>query len=240
MMYKNKWYKAVLIAAVSVVAVGCTQKYKDVNATAKEAIFGFDDAVKTKEEIQALPYASSSVVIDDGAQLFMVLALAEPSPNKPEQTRLKWLSSDLGMLATENGRLVKTLRLPTDNLANIRETGQATSLAPDPSTPDPLKIKGEKPASHNWQASYDWQPNYRFNYTANVQWTFIESQVIHSDAWDKETNYYQETVTFPAIDAEFTNHFWLDKSTHQVVKSIQQLGPNMPVVQMTILKSFAG
>lgn len=209
---------------------GCTQKSQDVNATVNEALFGFKGVNKSHREIAALAYASSYAVINEGAQVFMVLAFAAPSDSTPGQTRLKWLSADYAMLATENGRLVKTLGLPADNLMGISAKHSK----------DPLTIAGKKPANHTWSAVYDWQPDYRFNYTANLNWSYIARQTIHSDAWEKETDYYQERVTIPSLKIHFTNHFWLDTDTHQVVKSIQHIGPEMAAIEMTILKPFSG
>ena len=206
----------------------CSQKGKDVLATAHEAIFGFSDVVKSKQELNAIDYANSYLKIDNGHQVLIVLALAEPSPNDPTQTQLKWLSADRAMLTTENGRLVKTLGLLDNNLSG---------LTADHSI-DPLTIKGKKPDHHVWQAIYDWQPGYRYHYHANLTWRYIDSETIHSTIWDRETDYYQEQVAIPAINAQFTNHFWLDKTSHEVVKSIQSIGPDMASLDMTILKSL--
>lgn len=219
-----------IIIILCLLVNACTQKSQDITSTLNEAVWGFDDADKSPQEINSLPYASSSVTIDDGAQLFIVLALAEPSSADPTQIQLKWLSSDYVMLVTENGRLIKTLRLPTDNLANISNNKAV----------DPLRMKGKKPNHHTWSAIYDWQPNFRFNYAANLTWNFMARETIRSTVWEKEVDYYQEQVTIPALDVQFTNHFWLDKDSHQVVKSIQRLGPEMPLVEMTILKPFSG
>lgn len=209
---------------------GCTQNYQDLSSTINEAVFGFEEVNKTEQEVAELPYASSHVIIDEGAQIFVVLALVEPSNNNQGQTQLKWTSSDYGMLVTENGRLVKTLRLPNDNLAGLTDTN----------SDDPLRLAGRKPNRHTWHAVYDWQPDYRYNFIADVNWHFVAQQDITSTNWVRKTNYYQEEVSFPALDAEFTNHFWLDAVTHEVVKSIQYIGPDMPSVNMTILKPYAG
>ncbi|MDG3088669.1 YjbF family lipoprotein [Vibrio hannami] len=216
-------------AALCLSAIACTQKYQDVNATIKEAVFGFEDANKSKEEILSIPYASSNVVIGDGAEIFVVLALAEPSPLN--QTQLKWVTQDYGMLVTENGRLVKTLKLPGDNLAEI---------TPKDNNADPLAMPGAKPGQYNWEANYAWQPNFRYGFSANVSWQFVSEQDISSTAWNKETNYYQEHVLLPELDRKFTNHFWLDKETHQVVHSIQHIGPGMEKITITVLKPFNG
>ncbi|UGA57369.1 YjbF family lipoprotein [Vibrio sp. VB16] len=222
---------SVLTVALSTIFIaGCTQNFQHVNSTINEGVFGFDDANKSEQEIAGLPYASSNVTIDDGSQIFVVLALVEPSSNNKGQTQLKWTSSDYGMLVTENGRLVKTLKLPQDNLAGLADTNSG----------DPLALYGQKPNQHTWHAVYDWQPDYRYHFVAKINWHFVSQQDLTSAAWTKKTNYYREEVYIPSLDVEFTNQFWLDAITHEVVKSIQYIGPDMSSVDMTILKPYAG
>ena len=108
-------FKYLTILASLLLLSACTQKFNDVNATLDEALFGAEDVALTSDKIAELPYASSFVRINDGAQLFMVLAFAEPNPATGIM-QLKWLSSDKAMIVTENGRVVKTLGLAQANL----------------------------------------------------------------------------------------------------------------------------
>ena len=132
---------------------------------------------------------------------------------------------------TENGRLVKTLGLLSNNLAGV---------TPNDESRDPLTLLSQKPEDYRWNATFDWQPNYRYGYQADIRWQFVGDETLRSDAWQKEVRHYKETITFPALDTEYVNHFWLDKQTHRVVKSVQHIGPNMPAITMTILKPYAG
>lgn len=227
-MKQPKYRTSYFLLVITFLLTACTQKYQDVNATINEAVFGFDDIYKSKQEILDLPYATTYVTIDDGAQIFMVLALAENSEQNPQLTQLKWLSSDYGMLTTQNGRLVKTLKLPNYNLAGILNQN----------TVDPLTIEGKKPNFLSWIGLYDWQPGYRYGYSADIEWRFISPTVISHTLGDKAVNYYQEKVVFPSLNKKFTNHYWLDKQTHKVVKTIQHLGPEMAKIEMTILKPY--
>ena len=213
--------------------IGCTQKVADINATINEAIFGFDDIEMTQRVIHNSPYASSYVRIGDGPQIFMVLALVENG-------RQKWLSSDKAMLVTENGRIVKTLALPEDNIAHIRTEKS--------STPDPLSqltpqtdLKSYIMANRgikDWKTTFDWMPNYRYGYNAEITWSYKQEQLMKSNAWEKQTHYIIETVSFPTLNEQYQNHFWLDTTTNKVVKSIQKLGPGMDSIEMTILKPY--
>ncbi len=78
---------------------GCSQRFQDVNSTLDEALFGFDDFTHAQEHVADLPYASMYVRINQGPQLFMVLAYAETNP-VTGNTQLKWFSSDNAMITT--------------------------------------------------------------------------------------------------------------------------------------------
>lgn len=218
---------------LSLILMGCTQKVSDINATISEALFGFDDIELTQNTINNSPYASSYVRIGDGPQIFMVLALVENGQQK-------WLSSDKAMLVTANGRIVKTLALPQDNLAKISTT--KNSAKPDflsqltPQTD--LKAYIANNDAKEWKATFDWMPNYRYGYQANITWAYKHEQLVKSEAWGKQAHYIIETVSFPSLNEQYQNHFWLDAKTNQVVKSIQYLGPGMDKIEMTILKPY--
>lgn len=216
----------------SLTLMGCTQKVSDVNATIDEAIFGFDDIEITQSTINNLPYASSYVRIGDGPQIFMVLALVEDGQQK-------WLSSDKAMLATQHGRVVKTLALPKDNIAKLSTKNNTNQDPLSQLTPQTdIKSYIAKSGAEDWKATFDWMPNYRYGYQANITWKYKQEELIKSDAWEKTTHYIIETVSFPTLNEQYQNHFWLDTTTNRVVKSIQQLGPGMDSLEMTILKPY--
>ncbi|MCG7496834.1 YjbF family lipoprotein [Vibrio sp. Of7-15] len=217
---------------LSLILMGCTQKVSDVNATIHEAIFGFDDIKVTKATINDSPYASSYVRIGNGPQIFMVLALVENGQQK-------WLSSDKAMLVTENGRIVKTLALPQDNLAKISTKNSTNPDFLSQLTPQTdLKAYIANNDAKAWKTTFDWMPNYRYGYQANITWAYQYEQLVKSEAWEKQAHYIIETVYFPSLNEQYQNHFWLDVKTNQVVRSIQYLGPGMDRIEMTILKPY--
>lgn len=218
-----------ILALSSLLLSGCSQKIQDVSATFNETAFGIDDVELSAEHINSLPYASAFVKINDGATIFMVLALAEPNP-VTGVIQLKWMSSDNAMIVTENGRIVKTLALPHHNLAQLQNTTQLTpSVQPDFAT---LLAK-----QASWQATYDWMPNYHYGYQATVTPLIGQKSVLTSPIWEKEVTSLNEYISFPALDAQFTNQYWIDDKG-RVAKSIQFLGPEMGTIEMLILKPF--
>lgn len=200
---------------------GCSQNFANTNATINEAFFGFDDVQLSAEEIRKLPYASLYARINNGQQIFMVLALAERNP-ETGNIQQKWLSADKAMIATENGRIVKTLFLPNANLVNQSSSHQLSS----PTI-----------SNQNWQTRYDWQPGYHFSQTAEVTSRYLGDESISSVLWNKNTHHIVETVKFSQLGQSVSNHFWVD-SKGSVVKSAQWAVPNQLFIEFEILKPF--
>jgi len=221
---------------ISAALSGCSQKFNDVNDTINLALFGELDTKLAQDEIQDLPYASIYARIADGPQAFMVLALAEPKINLNKHTtpsqqsvQLKWMSSDKGMLVTENGRIVKTLNLPQGNLI---ETSS--------SQPDPITLGLHLPLTPtSWQRSIDWQPGYHYGYTLRSEFTRQQNTIILSNDTPIEALHFTETVTASSLDIEYQNDFWLHPITGKVLKSRQKLAPNLPYVEITLLKPYS-
>ena len=201
---------------------GCTQRFQDTNATIKEAFFGIDSVEMSTEQVANLPYASAYARINDEHRIFLVLAYAEQNPTTGE-TQLKWMSSDKAMIVTENGRIIKTLSLPSANLVSL----SATQTLPTPSVDNAP-----------WQAQYDWQPNYSFGHQANVQSRFVKNEWLTSLLWSKKTQLIEETVAFEALGRTMSNQFWVDEQ-NTIVKSAQWVVPNKLHIELEILKHLA-
>lgn len=224
-----------LILTVAVLT-GCTQKFNDVNDTIKLALLGEPDTNVSQQKIQELPYASIYARVYDGPQAFMVLALAEPKVSldrhqtlTPQTFQLKWMSSDKGMLVTENGRLVKTLNLPQGNLIETFS-----------SQPDPLALGLHRPSTPTtWHRSIDWQPGYHYGYTLSSEFTRQKDAVITLGNTPIEALHFSETVTVASLDVIYQNEFWLHPQTGKVLKSRQKIAPSLPYVEITLLKPYS-
>jgi hypothetical protein len=179
-----------------------------------EALFGADDIVFTSEKIKQLPYASAYVRINEGPQIFVVLAFAEPN-TKTGVTQYKWMSSDRAVIVTENGRIVKTIGLYGDNLQGIQR---------DLQTPTTAKV------------TYDWMPQYRYGYQGTATVLSAGKESLQTVITSYQTEKFIETVTFDAIDAKLVNTFWKESTSGRVIKTVEHIGPEMTKIEMTILK----
>lgn len=203
-----------IFLVVTLLLTGCSQRFQDVNATLSEALWGADDVVMTPEQIKELPYASAYVRINDGPQIFVVLAFAEPN-TQTGVTQYKWMSADRAVIVTEAGRIVKTIGLYGDNLAGVNRRQQTQS---------------------SWQVTYDWMPKYRYGYHGIALQTPSGEEKLTTPVKQYETQKITETVKFDAIDSQIVNTYWKDINTDRVIKSIEQLGPEMTTIELTLLK----
>lgn len=208
---KIKLYLAVLSVFL---LSACSQRFQHVNDTFSEAVFGADDVIMSAEHIRKLPYASIYAKIDDGAQIFMVLAFADTNP-VTGITQYKWMSSDNALIVTEGGRIVKTLGLFGDNLRGVSK---------DNITPT------------SWTVMYDWMPNYQYGYRATLRQSLGKKSVVTTPTANYQTQQYIEEITFDALDVSIRNSYWRDVSTERVVRSIEYIGPNMTKIELTMLK----
>ncbi|MGL5046032.1 MAG: YjbF family lipoprotein [Shewanella sp.] len=235
MRINKKILSLLTISAVLIGISGCSQRMSALNDTLKLAFIGDDDVILSAEQIKANPYASIYAKIDDTAQAFVVLAFAEPKATissirpEPDALELKWLSADNGMLVTVNGRLVRTQNLLSGNLVAV-ESAQI----------DPILLGLHLPTTpKTWSRSLDWQPGYHFGYKVHSQFNFIAQENILINQTPMQTLHYSESVSVEGLNIQYQNEFWLRPDNGQVVKSRQKIAPNLPFIDITLLKPFA-
>ncbi|ANW24156.1 YjbF family lipoprotein [Vibrio coralliilyticus] len=214
---------ALFIAAFITFSTGCTQRFADTNATLKEAFWGFEDVRLNKETIEKIPYASSYFRINDGPQVFMVLAFVEKNPQSGK-TQHKWLSSDKAMIVTEEGRIVRTYNLPEANLAG--------KISPD------NLIHFNTPQYH-WTSVYDWQPEYQYNHQAKITTESVATIQLNSVMWSQKVKIWQEYISFEKLDETMQSTFWVNDNG-DVLKSAQWVIPDQLFIEQEILKPFKG
>lgn len=214
---------------------GCSQRTNALQDTVKLAFLGDKDVVFSPAQVSANPYASIYVKIEDTPQAFVVLAFAEPKislssvKNAPEALELKWLSADKGMLVTINGRLVKTHNLLSGNLAAVESD-----------TPDPLLLGLHLSSTpKTWTRTLDWQPGYHYGYQVKSEFTLISDDNILINGAPTQALHFSESVSVAALNIHYQNEFWLDPQNGNVIKSHQKIAPNLPFIDITLLKPFA-
>lgn len=206
---------------------GCSATSTDTYATFRYALFGGDDVEVTTEKVRELPYASAYLRVGDNPQALVVLAFADPDGS------LSWVSSDNKLFITKAGRLYKTVGLKNDLYL-------VASSWPDPlhkmaDSPDDVL----NPDAMPWQYNAEWENDYVSGY--KMQAKFISAVPEKLLILDKshDVMLVDELVSFGQSQNSWHNYYWFERSTGRILKSQQQLGPDLPVIEMTILKPYA-
>lgn len=206
---------------------GCSATSSDTYATFHYALFRGGDVQVTTEKVRELPYASAYLRVGDNPQALVVLAFADPDGS------LSWVSSDNKLFVTKAGRLYKTVGLGND------------LYLVSSSWPDPLQKMADSPDdvlnpdAMSWQYNAEWERDYVSGY--KMQAKFISAVPEKLLILDKshDVMLIDELVNFGQGQNSWHNFYWFERSTGRILKSQQQLGPDLPVIEMTILKPYA-
>lgn len=212
-------YRILFLCSMSLL-FSCSTTTNSTLATVRQVAFGNDDVIMSAEQVKKLPYASAYIKIDGNPQAFVVLAYAD------EDDRLSWVSANNTVFITKHGRIIKTVGLEND-LSLISSAAQ-----------DPLTELRSK-SNYRWQFQAEWAMDYVSGYRMLSRLNHIgKSNNSIIDA-SYETELFEEDISVEHSGDSWKNYYWVDPETSLVVKSKQRIGPNLPVIEMTILKPYA-
>ncbi|KFF63547.1 hypothetical protein IW01_19645 [Pectobacterium brasiliense] len=211
----------IAISLLSIVLTGCSQNVEQVGKTFKLAFFGQDDTHVTAKQVANTPYASAYLKVGKAPQAFVVLAFAE-------QNQLKWIGADKNIVATQNGRLVKTQGFGED-------ITYVDNLQQDPLTLGLLKTS----TPMTWQSRVEWAQVFRGGYDTRSVFQARGKETVKILDISRELLRFDEQVTVPALNESYTNSYWLDPANGSVVQNQQYMGPGMALVTFTVLKPYA-
>ena len=181
-------------------------------------LFDNQDITVADQQIQALPYSTMYLRLNEGQRIFVVLGYIE-------QEQSKWLSQDNAMLVTHNGRLLKTVKL-NNNLLEVTNSGQ-----------DPLRNALAIKDGSRWTRDILWSEDNHFrSATLSSTFSFAGLETLNIAGRNVLCNVWQEEVTSTRPEKQWQNTFWVDSATGQVRQSRQMLGAGVIPVEMTFLK----
>ncbi len=197
---------------------GCTHSQQSVVDTVQSTIYGPKDIVIPDQQIQALPYTTMYLRINDGQRIFVVLGYLENGQRK-------WLTQDRAMLVTQNGRLIKTVKLP-DNLLDVSNQQQ-----------DPLLNARQLKNGSTWTRSIGWTEDERYR-SATVVSRFAPGgeEVLTIAGKRVRCLIWHEFAHTDSPSRDWQNTFWVDAVTGQVRQGRQMLGAGVLPIEFTILK----
>lgn len=204
------------ILLVCLLLQACSDTTKGLGSSLWRSVAGDDGIQLTNDDIQSMRYASQYMSVNNGPQIFVVLAY-------DENGQQKWVTQDRAMVVTEHGRIVKTTGLG-DNLQ------QVTNLASDPLVKANQIVDGV-----SWTRQMAWTEHQQVR-MATAQSTFT---------WDGTDTLKIADSTTPVrvLDEEVTasgktwhNRFLID-AEGQIRQSKQTIGPDYWPITTILLKA---
>lgn len=175
---------------------------------------------RTREEIDALPYAQLGLSQGEGPKAVLVLAEAQGE-------ELSWVSANRVQIVTYRNRVIRTTGLKSDFARTALESPDLWDRY-DPAT----RGAGEGQSLRTVAIEPGRQP------PAQVQSGFEvegEEQIaIHGERID--TLRVRERIDVPAWRWQATNTWWLSREGRIAWRSIQHLTPDQPPLNLEILK----
>ncbi|MFT8211637.1 MAG: YjbF family lipoprotein [Symbiopectobacterium sp.] len=138
-----------------------------------------------------------------------------------------WIGADSNLLVMQHGRIVKTQGFGED-IAHVINV-----------TPDPLAVGLLKPStSMRWQGKMAWSQVQRGDYAVESVFQARGKETVTILGKPRQLLKFTEQVSVPALNAQYTNTYWLEPTTGQLVQTWQHMGPDMALVKFTVLKPY--
>ncbi|RKQ40304.1 YjbF family lipoprotein [Enterobacter sp. R1(2018)] len=204
------------ILLVCLLLQACSATTKSLGSSLWHSIAGDDGVQLTDDDIQNMPYASQYMSINNGPQLFVVLAY-------DENGQQKWVTQDRVTIATQNGRVVKTVGLG-DNLQ------QVTNLADDPLAKANQIIDGA-----GWTRQMAWTEHQQVRMaTARSTFSWDGNDTLKVGSSVTPVRVLNEEIT--AAGKSWSNRYWVDNEGH-IRQSKQYIGPDYWPITTVLLKA---
>ncbi len=212
---------------------GCSQKIQSVQETLKLALFPPDDITRSKDDVNALPYASLYAKVGKNPRAFLVLGFASEvtfdNAQLVDKYALKWLTSNNEMLVSLNGRIIKTLNINTGDLESIYSKEV-----------DPLLLGlHKKNTPKKWQRTINHSTNSMYALSLSSSFHPKGLQVIAINGDNRNALLFEERVSVDGNTKDYINYFWLEPQTGKVIASVQKLAPDTPFIETHVLKPFS-
>ncbi|SMG44669.1 YjbF family lipoprotein [Cedecea sp. NFIX57] len=204
------------ILFVCLLLQACSATTRGLGTSLWNSIAGGGGVQLTDDEIAEMRYASQYMSINNGPQLFVVLAYNEDGQQK-------WVTQDRSVIVTQNGRIVKTSGL-RDNLTEV------TNLASDP-----LENVKQIQDGASWTRQMAWTEHQQVRYaTATSTFEFDGTDTVKLGSSVTKVRVLEEEVT--ALGKSWTNRYWIDDEG-QIRKSKQYLGPGYWPITTLLVKA---
>jgi hypothetical protein len=173
------------------------------------------------EQIRSMPYATLGVRIGALPRAVVVLATIQGR-------QLQWVSADQASFYTEGGRLVRSHGLE-------RDLGATRWLAPGGDPLGALVRGGELPPPAIYR-EIDLRHADEATVAVKSRFEAKGEETLVILGQERLTRRIDEVAAMPSWRWETRNSFWVDPQDGRVWRSVQRFCPEMPPIEMVLLK----
>lgn len=237
--------KLILSALALTLISGCSLRVKNLAELAERALTDPEDATLTQQEMRDYPYAANYLQFEGLPRVLVVL-------NFDDNNVLKWRSGGEEVFMTQNGRLVGTVNVPF-------ALAQVSNIKADPLVCISRNLTQSDqvtPAQLKEQCPQQWQSTRWLNLTDKEAAHYATYQVTSTI-----TDISNESLTLPNGDQvsaikvteeirlapkpeqaeqEYTNTFWLEKTTGRAVKTHEWISPKLGYMSTEEVQIYSG
>ena len=214
--------RAVLLAGSGFLLSACSETpLRTMGESLLSAVAGSDDPPIPRSRIDSIPYASMTAKFGRGGRALIILARVDGEDHH-------WFSASRTVLVTRRGRVIRTAGFP----ANLKWTRLIDE--------DPLRPRGNgRGPTSSFRRLVDLGPpdHYGVMITSRLESLGAASIVIAELQFD--TQVFVERCAARELDWSFENRYWVDPENGLIWKSIQHVHPDLPPVELELLKPTA-
>ena len=180
--------------------------------------FTDQESIIDKGLIDNIPYASSIISFGNNTKSLIILESTKGDKNT-------WISSDKIKIIESNGRVVRSIGLPSD-LYSIQRPKLNFN-----------KIINE--GKYSYVAYYSFRNPLLNSLKVEVQSVNIGKEIVEILGLKKELILIEENLYSPLINWSAKNKYWYDPVTEFVWKSRQNISPRLPFIDIEVTKKPA-
>ncbi len=210
--------RTVLLGLGGVALTGCAAPGSAVYQVV-DAYRALDRAKKeypvTRADIEAQPLGVMGVQVEGGIKGIIIW-------NRRENGYDHWRSGNGVVIVTQAGRLIRTAGFPQDQLASRVVLGS-----------EPLGTALDPARRYGLTRELDYLPD-QYSVQAECELRYVRTKTIQLMGQAREVNEWVETVRLPRQRKKWKQSFDVDRTTGEVLRSVQHLGPRMRVILETL------
>ena len=235
---RSKRFFALLI--VSGLLSACGSRVSSVADTVKFAFSGPQDVTLTASQINQLNYATTYATLSGQPRAAIVLTFIDHSAAYGQQTQ--WAAQDDEIILLRNGRLYGTRNLRDEFSAVKYDVLGIESAQTDPLNCYLRSAQAPQNCAKSWQAVATVTSDFRdirYDLTSQINEVSHESVALSNATLDAVK--VTETLTVKAQHGgshKYKNTYWF--AHHQLIKSDQQLVPELPRLTTESIKMIGG